>query len=109
MNEIDFEAKLRSDGYTEIETQDLTAAAGKGQQRASFLDPGPRSRWHLHRHAGQSTNYIQVRKKSSPSHRDTHTTNRSVQKVRACSLVVNTRKSEPSGALVKAGAERLRR
>jgi hypothetical protein len=30
MNEIDFEAKLRADGYTEIETQDLQPRPAKG-------------------------------------------------------------------------------
>ena len=30
MNEIDFDAKLRADGYTEIETQDLQSRPAKG-------------------------------------------------------------------------------
>jgi hypothetical protein len=42
--------------------------------------------------------------KSSPSHRDTHTTSRSGQTARACSLVVNTRKSEPSAAWLSSGS-----
>jgi quercetin dioxygenase-like cupin family protein len=36
MNEIDFEAKLRSDGYTEIETQDLQPRPAKGQHGHAF-------------------------------------------------------------------------
>jgi len=36
MNEIDFEAKLRSDGYTEIETQDLQPRPAKGQHGHPF-------------------------------------------------------------------------
>ena len=36
MNEIDFEAKLRADGYTEIETQDLQPRPAKGQHGHPF-------------------------------------------------------------------------
>ena len=36
MNEIDFEAKLRADGYTEIETQDLQPRPAKRQHGHPF-------------------------------------------------------------------------
>ena len=36
MNEIKFEAKLRADGYTEIETQDLQPRPAKGQHGHPF-------------------------------------------------------------------------
>jgi quercetin dioxygenase-like cupin family protein len=36
MNEIDFEAKLRADGYTEIETQNLQPRPAKGQHGHPF-------------------------------------------------------------------------
>jgi hypothetical protein len=32
MNQCDFEAKLKADGYTEIEKQDLAPRPGKGRQ-----------------------------------------------------------------------------
>lgn len=36
MNENDFEAKLKADGYTEIETQTLEPRPGKGRHRHHF-------------------------------------------------------------------------
>jgi quercetin dioxygenase-like cupin family protein len=36
MNEIEFEAKLRADGYAEIETQDLQPRPAKGQHGHPF-------------------------------------------------------------------------
>ena len=36
MNQIDFEAQLRADGYTEIETQNLDPRPGKGRHRHLF-------------------------------------------------------------------------
>ena len=36
MNEHEFEAQLRADGYTEIETQTLEARPGKGRHRHLF-------------------------------------------------------------------------
>ncbi len=36
MNEIEFEAKLKADGYTEIETQNLQPRPAKGQHGHSF-------------------------------------------------------------------------
>jgi hypothetical protein len=36
MNEIEFEAKLRADGYTEIETQNLQPRPAKGQHGHPF-------------------------------------------------------------------------
>jgi quercetin dioxygenase-like cupin family protein len=36
MNEIDFEAELRADGYTEIETQSLEPRPAKGQHGHPF-------------------------------------------------------------------------
>jgi quercetin dioxygenase-like cupin family protein len=36
MNEIEFEAKLRADGYKEIETQDLQPRPAKGQHGHPF-------------------------------------------------------------------------
>ena len=40
MNEIDFEAKLRADGYTEIETQKLEPRPAKGQHGHPFAIRG---------------------------------------------------------------------
>jgi quercetin dioxygenase-like cupin family protein len=36
MNEIEFEAELRADGYTEIETQKLEPRPGKGEHGHPF-------------------------------------------------------------------------
>ena len=36
MNEHDFEAQLRADGYAEIESQTLEARPGKGRHRHLF-------------------------------------------------------------------------
>jgi quercetin dioxygenase-like cupin family protein len=36
MNETDFEAQLRADGFTEIETQNLDPRRGKGRHRHLF-------------------------------------------------------------------------
>ena len=40
MNESDFEAQLRADGYTEIETQNLDPRPGKGRHRHLFAIRG---------------------------------------------------------------------
>ena len=40
MNENDFEAQLRADGYTEIETQTLDPRPGKGRHRHLFAIRG---------------------------------------------------------------------
>ena len=40
MNQIDFEAQLRADGYTEIETQNLDPRPGKGRHRHLFAIRG---------------------------------------------------------------------
>ena len=40
MNEYDFEAQLRADGYTEIESQALEARPGKGRHRHLFAIRG---------------------------------------------------------------------
>ena len=40
MNESDFEAKLRADGYTEIETQNLEPRPGKGEHGHPFAIRG---------------------------------------------------------------------
>ena len=40
MNEHDFEAQLRADGYTEIESQTLAARPGKGRHRHLFAIRG---------------------------------------------------------------------
>jgi hypothetical protein len=40
MNEADFEAKLKADGYTEIETQSLEPRAPKGQHGHPFVIRG---------------------------------------------------------------------
>ena len=40
MNENDFEAQLRADGYTEIETQNLEPRPGKGRHRHLFAVRG---------------------------------------------------------------------
>ncbi len=40
MNEHDFEAELRADGYTEIETQNLEPRPGKGQHGHHFAIRG---------------------------------------------------------------------
>ena len=40
MNEHDFEAQLRADGYTEIESQTLGARPGKGRHRHLFAVRG---------------------------------------------------------------------
>ena len=40
MNETDFEAQLRADGYTEIETQNLESRPGKGRHRHLFAIRG---------------------------------------------------------------------
>ena len=40
MNETDFEAKLRADGYTEIETQSLEPRPAKGRHRHLFAIRG---------------------------------------------------------------------
>ncbi|GAC1425492.1 MAG: hypothetical protein NVSMB62_22620 [Acidobacteriaceae bacterium] len=40
MNEIDFEAKLRADGYTEIETQTLAPRPAKGEHGHPFAIRG---------------------------------------------------------------------
>ena len=36
MNESEFEAQLKADGYTEVETQDLDPRPGKGRHRHLF-------------------------------------------------------------------------
>jgi hypothetical protein len=40
MNESDFEAQLKADGYTEIERQDLAPRPGKGRHRHLFAIRG---------------------------------------------------------------------
>ena len=40
MNEHDFEAQLRADGYSEIESQTLEARPGKGRHRHLFAIRG---------------------------------------------------------------------
>ena len=40
MNESDFEAKLKADGFTEIETQNLDPRPGKGRHRHLFAIRG---------------------------------------------------------------------
>jgi quercetin dioxygenase-like cupin family protein len=40
MNQIDFEAKLKADGYTEIETQDLAPRPAKGEHGHPFTIRG---------------------------------------------------------------------
>jgi hypothetical protein len=40
MNETDFEAQLKADGYTEIETQNLDPRPGKGRHRHLFAIRG---------------------------------------------------------------------
>ena len=40
MNESEFEAQLKADGYTEIETQNLAARPGKGRHRHLFAIRG---------------------------------------------------------------------
>jgi hypothetical protein len=40
MNEKEFEAQLRADGYQEIELQDLTPRPGKGRHRHHFAIRG---------------------------------------------------------------------
>ena len=40
MNETEFEAKLRADGYTEVETQSLEARPAKGQHGHPFAIRG---------------------------------------------------------------------
>jgi hypothetical protein len=40
MDKIDFEATLRTDGFTEIETLTLRARTGQGTAPASFLTRG---------------------------------------------------------------------
>jgi hypothetical protein len=40
VNETDFEAKLRADGFTEIETQNLEPRPGKGRHRHLFAIRG---------------------------------------------------------------------
>jgi quercetin dioxygenase-like cupin family protein len=40
MNESEFEAKLKADGYTEIETQTLQPRPGKGRHRHHFAVRG---------------------------------------------------------------------
>jgi quercetin dioxygenase-like cupin family protein len=40
MNEIDFDAELRADGYTEIETQTLEPRPGKNRHRHHFAIRG---------------------------------------------------------------------
>ena len=40
MNESDFEAQLKADGFTEIESQDLDARPGKGRHRHLFAVRG---------------------------------------------------------------------
>ena len=40
MNENDFEAQLRADGYTEIEAQKLAPRPGKGRHRHHFAIRG---------------------------------------------------------------------
>ena len=40
MNESQFEADLKADGYTEIETQDLAPRPGKGRHRHLFAIRG---------------------------------------------------------------------
>ena len=52
MNESEFESQLKTDGYTEIETQNLDPRPGKGRHRHLFAVRGTRSLWHLYRHAG---------------------------------------------------------
>ena len=58
MNESEFEAQLKADGYTEIETQNLDPRPGKGRHRHLFGVPGTRSLWKLYRHAGSRTGDI---------------------------------------------------
>jgi quercetin dioxygenase-like cupin family protein len=40
MNQIDFEANLKADGYTEIETQDLAPRPAKGEHGHPFAIRG---------------------------------------------------------------------
>ena len=40
MNESEFEAQLKADGYTEIETQTLAPRSGKGRHRHLFAIRG---------------------------------------------------------------------
>ena len=40
MNESEFEAQLKADGYQEIELQELVPRPRKGQAQTSFRGPG---------------------------------------------------------------------
>ena len=95
MNEIEFEAKLRADGYSEIETQDLLPRPAKGQHGHPFSIRGlVLAGTFIVTQDDRRTVYGPGR--SSLSTTNIRTTNRSVPKARVCSLVANTRKSEPS-------------
>jgi len=82
MSESEFEAQLRADGYTEIETQSLDPRPGKGRHRHLFAVRG----------LVLSGTFIVTRDsapvtfgpgKSLPSHTGNCTTNRSGKTVRA--------------------------
>jgi hypothetical protein len=80
MNESEFEAQLKADGYTEIETQNLDPRPGKGissRSVDSFFPVLLSSRGIAHR------SHL-ARGKSLPSHTGNCTTNLSEKTVHAC-------------------------
>jgi hypothetical protein len=88
MNEIEFEAKLRADGYTEIETQKLEPRPAKGEHGHRSRSAGSFSR------ARSSSLRTISEQYTSPgkflrSRRDTRTMSPSVLKALAFSLVAS--------------------
>jgi hypothetical protein len=83
MNESDFEAQLRADGYTEIETQNLDPRPVKGRHRHLFAIRASSCPAHLTSRRMASRSHL-VRGKSLPSPTENCTTNLSEQRVHAC-------------------------
>ena len=89
MNEIEFEAKLRADGYTEIAIENLDPRPAKGEHgHPPFRSAVSFSRARLSSRKTISERFTSLAK-SSLWRTDTHTTNRSGQRAPASSLVVS--------------------
>jgi hypothetical protein len=89
MNEIDFEAKLRDDGYTEIETQDLQPRPAKGQHGHPFSIRGLVLAGTFIVTQGRSAHRIRTRADLLLSTRNARTTSRSVPTAHASWSVVS--------------------
>jgi hypothetical protein len=93
MNEIELEAKLRADGYTEIETQDLQPRTAKGQHGIRSRSVASFSRAPLSSRRTISGPYTDPGR-SSLSTTNTRMTSRSVPRAHASWSVASLKKRD---------------